>query len=168
MNVEQSGSRGDEDRKDGDNSPWERYARQILIPEWNEAVQKKLDCTHVTVVGAGGLGSPVLLYLAAAGIGELYFIDHDTVSLTNLNRQILYNESDIGASKAKAAAGHLTVLFEGVPRHWGRLVLRAGRQLLFLTHFHALHSSTRFRRLVSAECAFAVPLYQRGTYPFRR
>jgi len=87
----------------------ERYIRQLFIPGWNEKVQKKLACAHVTIAGAGGLGSPVLLYLAAVGIGEIHIIDRDTVSLSNLNRQILYHEGDIGASKARTAARHLSV-----------------------------------------------------------
>jgi len=92
----------------GGADPLERYRRQMQIPGWNGKIQKKLDCAHVTVAGAGGLGSPVLLYLAAAGIGELHLIDGDRVSLANLNRQILYQEGDVGSSKALTAARRLS------------------------------------------------------------
>lgn len=92
----------------GGADPLERYRRQMQIPGWNEGIQKRLDCAHVTVAGAGGLGSPVLLYLAAAGIGELHLIDGDRVSLANLNRQILYHEGDVGRSKARTAARRLS------------------------------------------------------------
>ncbi len=98
----------------GGTDPLERYRRQMQIPGWNGKIQKKLDCAHVTVAGAGGLGSPVLLYLAAAGIGELHLIDGDHVSLPNLNRQILYHEGDVGRSKARTAARRLSEFNSGL------------------------------------------------------
>jgi len=88
----------------------ERYSRQLHIPEWGEAQQKKLHTSRVTVVGAGGLGSPVLSYLTAAGVGHLHIVDNDSVSLSNLNRQVLYTEQDIGSDKAKRAAEKLSSL----------------------------------------------------------
>lgn len=90
--------------------PLERYRRQLAIDGWDREIQEKIQSAEVTVVGAGGLGSPVLLYLAAAGIGKIRIIDGDTVNLSNLNRQILYHESEIGMSKAKAAAGRINLL----------------------------------------------------------
>jgi adenylyltransferase/sulfurtransferase len=98
----------------GGAGPLERYRRQMQIPGWNGKIQKKLDCAHVTVAGAGGLGSPVLLYLAAAGVGELHLIDGGRVSLANLNRQILYHEGDIGRSKARTAAFRLSEFNSGI------------------------------------------------------
>jgi len=89
---------------------WERYTRQLNMRDWDSRAQKKLECSHVTVAGAGGLGSPVLLYLAAAGIGEIRIIDNDTVQLSNLNRQILYKEGDIGSYKTRSASGSLSEL----------------------------------------------------------
>ena len=86
----------------------ERYSRQILLPEIGESGQRKLSNSSVAVIGAGGLGSPVLLYLAAAGVGNIHIIDCDVVSESNLNRQILYNNSDIGKSKAVIAADIIT------------------------------------------------------------
>lgn len=82
---------------------FERYRRQIAIDGWGEKAQKKLSRARVTVVGAGGLGSPVLLYLAAAGVGYIRIIDEDRISLSNLNRQVLYGDELIGRSKAETA-----------------------------------------------------------------
>ena len=81
----------------------ERYKRNILLPEVGEEGQKKLAESRVLVVGAGGLGSPVSLYLAAAGVGTIGIADFDRVDVSNLQRQILYREQDIG--KAKATGG---------------------------------------------------------------
>ena len=87
-----------------------RYSRHILLPEVRRAGQERLKAAHVFVVGAGGLGSPVLLYLAAAGVGRISFIESDELDLTNLQRQILYNTGDVGSSKADAAAARLREL----------------------------------------------------------
>lgn len=84
-----------------------RYARHIALPEVGEAGQRLLHNARVLVIGAGGLGSPALLYLAAAGIGHLTLIDPDRVSLSNLQRQILYEEADIGRRKIDAARDRL-------------------------------------------------------------
>ncbi|WP_163708599.1 HesA/MoeB/ThiF family protein [Mangrovibacterium lignilyticum] len=81
----------------------ERYARQIMLPEIGGAGQEKLKQAKVLIVGAGGLGSPVALYLAAAGVGHLGLVDNDTVSLTNLQRQILYNTDVVGKAKVTHA-----------------------------------------------------------------
>jgi molybdopterin/thiamine biosynthesis adenylyltransferase len=80
-----------------------RYERQIIIPEVGAAGQAKLQASRVLVVGAGGLGSPILLYLSAAGIGTLGIADNDQVSATNLNRQILYTPENLGRSKVVTA-----------------------------------------------------------------
>ncbi len=81
----------------------ERYARQIILPELGEDGQQKLSKAHVLVVGAGGLGSPLLFYLAAAGVGEITIVDSDRVSLNNLHRQILYETADVDEKKVHAA-----------------------------------------------------------------
>jgi molybdopterin/thiamine biosynthesis adenylyltransferase len=80
-----------------------RYERQLVIPEVGAAGQAKLRASRVLVVGAGGLGSPILLYLAAAGVGTLGIADNDQVSATNLNRQILYMTENVGRSKVVTA-----------------------------------------------------------------
>jgi len=84
-----------------------RYKRQFLLPQIGVEGQKKLKAAKVLVVGAGGLGAPVMQYLAAAGLGTIGIIDFDTVEASNLHRQILFNESDIGRSKVKTATERL-------------------------------------------------------------
>jgi molybdopterin/thiamine biosynthesis adenylyltransferase/rhodanese-related sulfurtransferase len=83
---------------------YERYARQVSLPGLGEAGQEKLGQARVLVAGAGGLGSPVIQYLAAAGVGTLGIIDGDRVEISNLHRQLLYDMQDIGQLKAKVAA----------------------------------------------------------------
>src|SRR4051812_25227034 len=82
----------------------ERYSRHLIIPDVGMVGQKRLKNAKVLVVGAGGLGSPALLYLAAAGVGTLGILDFDTVDESNLQRQVIHGQSDIGKSKAMSAA----------------------------------------------------------------
>jgi molybdopterin/thiamine biosynthesis adenylyltransferase len=88
----------------------ERYARHLVLREIGGPGQQKLKAAKVLVVGAGGLGGPAALYLAAAGVGTLGLVDADTVSLSNLQRQILFETGDIGALKTEAAKKHLAAL----------------------------------------------------------
>jgi adenylyltransferase/sulfurtransferase len=83
--------------------PLERYNRQIMIGGFGEEGQKKLRKATVFIAGAGGLGSPAAIYLAAAGVGRLRIVDHDKVDLTNLNRQVLHWDKDIGGKKVGSA-----------------------------------------------------------------
>jgi adenylyltransferase/sulfurtransferase len=87
-----------------------RYFRQVILPEVGEEGQKKLSSARVLVVGTGGLGSPALYYLAAAGVGRLGILDHDTVEITNLQRQILHSEKDLGRPKTSSAVEKLRSL----------------------------------------------------------
>lgn len=87
-----------------------QYSRHLLLDEIGESGQKKLKAAKVLVIGAGGLGCPILQYLAAAGIGHLGIIDHDTIDVSNLQRQILFNHDDLGKNKAKVAAKKLSLL----------------------------------------------------------
>lgn len=82
----------------------DRYARHIVLREVGGAGQQRIQAAHVAVIGAGGIGCPVIEYLAAAGVGKLTVVDDDTVSLSNLQRQTLYRDTDVGQSKADVAA----------------------------------------------------------------
>ncbi|MDI7260146.1 MAG: HesA/MoeB/ThiF family protein [Thermodesulfobacteriota bacterium] len=92
----------------------ERYDRQIMIGEIGEEGQEKLKRSRVVIAGAGGLGSPIAIYLTAAGIGMIRMIDHDQVALSNLNRQILHWEEDIGKKKVDSARTKLRNLNRAV------------------------------------------------------
>ena len=85
----------------------ERYARHIVLPEIGGPGQQKLKRARVLVIGAGGLGAPVLQYLAAAGVGTLGIIDDDTVSLSNLQRQVIHDTPSVGLSKLESAKAAL-------------------------------------------------------------
>ncbi|MBX9724457.1 MAG: ThiF family adenylyltransferase, partial [Candidatus Obscuribacterales bacterium] len=84
-----------------------RYSRHILLPEINVEGQTKLKNSRVLVAGAGGLGSPALMYLAAAGVGTLGIAEFDTIELSNLQRQVLFQTNQVGQSKLKVAAERL-------------------------------------------------------------
>jgi adenylyltransferase/sulfurtransferase len=80
-----------------------RYSRHLILPEVGLAGQKKIKAASVLCIGAGGLGSPIAMYLAAAGIGKIGIVDFDTVDFSNLQRQILHTDADVGRSKAESA-----------------------------------------------------------------
>jgi molybdopterin/thiamine biosynthesis adenylyltransferase/rhodanese-related sulfurtransferase len=113
----------------------DRYARQTILREVGASGQARLAASSVLVVGAGGLGCPVLQYLAGAGVGRLLIVDHDTIEESNLHRQPLYGMPDIGKAKAEAAAAVLQRFNPGVeiesmverltPQNASKLVERA-------------------------------------------
>jgi adenylyltransferase/sulfurtransferase len=88
----------------------ERYARHIVLPDIGGAGQNAIKSAHMLVIGAGGIGSPVIQYLAAAGVGALTIVDDDVVSLSNLQRQTLYTTEDVGQPKAQVAAARVHAL----------------------------------------------------------
>src|SRR5687767_15698557 len=88
----------------------ERYARHIVLAEVGGAGQQRFKAARVLVVGAGGLGAPLCLYLAAAGIGTIGIVDDDRVTLSNLQRQVLHSTPRVGAPKVESAAATLTEL----------------------------------------------------------
>ncbi|MDZ4372908.1 MAG: HesA/MoeB/ThiF family protein [Phenylobacterium sp.] len=99
----------------------ERYARHLVLREVGGPGQQRLKAAHVLVVGAGGLGAPVSLYLAAAGVGRITLVDPDVVDRSNLQRQVIYTEADLGHPKAVASAERLTAMNPNV-RAEGRVV----------------------------------------------
>lgn len=88
----------------------ERYSRHLIIPEFNIEGQRRLKNSKVLVVGSGGLGSPLLLYLAAAGVGHIGIVDFDMVDDSNLQRQVLFTQADVGKPKVEAAADRIRAL----------------------------------------------------------
>ena len=105
-----------------------RYSRHILLDELDIAGQQRLLDSHALVIGAGGLGSPVALYLATSGVGTLTIVDHDTVDLTNLQRQIAHDLSRVGQPKATSAARSIAAINPDVRFH--ALTERADAQRL--------------------------------------
>src|SRR5260370_6091426 len=93
---------------------FERYARHLSLDEVGEEGKEKLLAARVLVVGAGGLGSPMLMYLAAAGVGTIGIVDNDTVDLTNLQRQIVHATERVGALKVESARATLAAVNDGI------------------------------------------------------
>jgi len=87
-----------------------RYSRQIMLPQMDIAGQQRLMQSHALIIGLGGLGSPVAMYLASAGVGQLTLVDFDVVDLSNLQRQIVHSHNDIGRAKVDSAADALHAL----------------------------------------------------------
>ncbi len=110
----------------------QRYARHIILPEIGGTGQAKLLDARVLVVGAGGLGAPVLLYLAAAGIGTIGVIDDDTVDLSNLQRQVIHDTGTIGVAKVDSAAARISAVNPDVTveRHHTRLTADNAMELI--------------------------------------
>ncbi|MGN2636259.1 adenylyltransferase/sulfurtransferase MoeZ [Nocardia takedensis] len=100
-----------------------RYSRHLIIPDVGVDGQKRLKNAKVLVIGAGGLGSPALLYLAAAGVGTLGIVEFDEVDASNLQRQIIHGESDIGRSKADSAQDSIREINSGVTVHLHKIRL---------------------------------------------
>ncbi|MCW3481783.1 molybdopterin-synthase adenylyltransferase MoeB [Neisseriaceae bacterium JH1-16] len=94
-----------------------RYSRHILLPEIDIEGQERLSSARALVVGAGGLGSPVALYLASAGVGTITIADDDVVELTNLQRQIAHDMTSLGVNKAESAAQHMRALNPDITVH---------------------------------------------------
>jgi molybdopterin/thiamine biosynthesis adenylyltransferase len=136
----------------------ERYARHIVLPEIGGPGQQALGRARVLVVGAGGLGAPVLLYLAAAGVGRLLLVDDDTVGLSNLQRQTIFVTADVGRTKAAAAAERLAALnpHVAVEPHVLRLDGEAAARLVPTADL-VLDGSDNFptRYLINAACVAA-------------
>lgn len=140
----------------------ERYQRHILLRDVGGPGQQKLKAARVLVIGAGGLGSPVLLYLAAAGVGTLGVIDDDTVALSNLQRQIVHTTGRVGTPKTESAAAAVEALNPHVTFRGHNERLTADNALAIISQYDIVadgcdNFATRF--LVNDACYFArVPL----------
>ena len=135
-----------------------RYKRHLLVKEIGGQGQQRLKGARVLIVGAGGLGSPLLMYLAAAGVGTIGIIDDDRVSVDNLQRQIAYKTSDVGALKAERAAALCRSLNPHVSVEAMPFRLTADNALSILSNFDIVadgsdNFSTRY--LVNDACYFA-------------
>ncbi|MGH7070576.1 MAG: HesA/MoeB/ThiF family protein [Acetobacteraceae bacterium] len=120
----------------------QRYSRHILLREVGGAGQAKLRAASVLVVGAGGLGSPLVLYLAAAGVGRIGIVDDDTVELSNLQRQIAHTTSELGAGKAASAAAAATALNPEVRVDIHPLRIGAGNALSLIGEYDLVCDGT--------------------------
>ncbi|HXU98905.1 MAG TPA: molybdopterin-synthase adenylyltransferase MoeB [Caulobacteraceae bacterium] len=140
----------------------ERYARHLVLREVGGAGQQALKAARVAIVGAGGLGAPAALYLAAAGVGALTLIDPDVVDVSNLQRQVLFATADVGAAKVEAAAARLAALNPHVEVKGARVSLGQGNAAELLAgHALVLDGTDDFatRLTVNAACVGAgIPL----------
>lgn len=136
----------------------ERYARHIVLKEVGGAGQRALLGAHVAVVGAGGIGSPVIQYLAAAGVGQLTVIDDDAVALSNLQRQVLFTTRDVGSTKVAMAANAVARLNRDVLVHPNdrRLTPDNARAFLAGTDLVVDGSDSFATRLAVADAALAL------------
>ncbi len=133
----------------------ERYSRHLLLPEMGEIGQRRLRAARVLVVGAGGLAAPALLYLAAAGVGHLTVIDDDDVEVSNLQRQVIHGEADLGTPKVESAARAVRDLNPDVEVTTVRDRLTADNALpLFAEHDVVVDSTDNFgtRYLINDAC----------------
>lgn len=136
----------------------ERYARHIVLRDVGGPGQQKLKAARVLIVGAGGLGAPVLMYLAAAGVGTLGVIDDDHVALSNLQRQVIYSTGEVGAWKVESAARAVAGLNPDITVETHKARLTAANALdLIAAHDLVVDGTDNFatRYLVNDACYFA-------------
>jgi molybdopterin/thiamine biosynthesis adenylyltransferase len=105
-----------------------RYSRHILLDEWGVEGQERVNASHALIIGAGGLGSPVALYLASAGVGRFSLVDHDHVDVTNLQRQIAHTQARVGQPKVESLRAAMTAINPDV--HISTHAIRADASLL--------------------------------------
>lgn len=136
----------------------ERYARHLVLAEVGGPGQQALSRARVLIVGAGGVGAPAALYLAAAGVGTLGLVDDDAVALSNLQRQVLFSTDDVGRPKVGAAAARLAGLNPGVAvRTWRERLTSENSLRLIGEHDVVIDGTDDFatRHLVNAACVAA-------------
>ncbi|MGE0713849.1 MAG: ThiF family adenylyltransferase [Alphaproteobacteria bacterium] len=140
----------------------ERYARHVILDEVGEEGQARLLAARVLVVGAGGLGAPVLLYLAAAGVGHLTVVDPDTVDLSNLQRQVIHQTATVGMAKAESAKAAIARLNPDIAVETIVGRVEAGNAARLIAGHHVVVDGTdnfAARYLLNDACYFAgVPL----------
>jgi len=148
----------------------DRYERHIRLKEVGLTGQEKLSMAKVLVIGAGGLGCPALQYLAAAGVGTIGIVDHDTVSLSNLQRQILYTEADLNDNKAITAKRKLEQLNSEIKVHAHPIALTAVNCITLLKNYDMVIDGTdnfTTRYLISdATCQLEIPMIYGSLYKF--
>src|SRR5687767_1218252 len=133
----------------------ERYSRHLVLREIGVAGQEKLKAARVLIIGAGGLGAPSALYLAASGVGTLGVVDFDRVDVSNLQRQVLYDTASVGAPKAQAARERLLALNPQIELVAHQVELRSDNVLdLFRRYDLVLDGTDRFgtRYLANDAC----------------
>jgi molybdopterin/thiamine biosynthesis adenylyltransferase len=136
----------------------DRYARHLVLREVGGVGQAKIRSSRVLVIGAGGLGSPAALYLAAAGVGTLGLVDDDTVSLSNLQRQILFRTADVGRGKVEVGAAALKALNPGIEIKSHPVRITAANAMALIADYDiVLDGSDNFatRFLLNDACFFA-------------
>ncbi len=140
----------------------ERYARHLVLREIGGPGQQALKTARIALVGAGGLGAPASLYLAAAGVGHIRLIDPDVVDLSNLQRQVIYGEADLGQAKVASSAAHLLALNPNVEIDPVQARLDEANAAALLSGFDLVLDGTddfATRFAVNAACvALAIPL----------
>lgn len=151
-----------------DDAQAKRYHRQVLLPEIGEEGQRRLSNARVLVIGAGGLGSPLLQYLASAGVGTIGIVEFDRVEESNLHRQVLFTEADIGKSKAHAAAALLRSQNADIKINVHELYLTAATALQVLDGYDIVADGSDnlpTRYLVNDACVLAAkPLVSGAIY----
>ena len=148
-----------------------RYQRHLTLPGFGEAAQLKLKAAKVLVVGAGGLGCPVLQYLAAAGVGTIGIVDDDEVSRSNLQRQILYTDAEVGQPKAELAAQKLQAMNPGINCIACRVRLEVGNALELIEAYDLVVDGSdnyETRYLINDACVLSgKPLVYGALYTFQ-
>ncbi|HHY48379.1 MAG TPA: thiamine biosynthesis protein ThiF, partial [Alphaproteobacteria bacterium] len=133
-----------------------RYARHLVLKGVGGEGQQKLKSARVLIVGAGGLGSPAIAYLAAAGVGTLGILDHDNVALSNLQRQVIHRTADIGLTKAASAQAFVAALNPNVIVETHAVRIDASNARLLTGRFDLVLDGTdnfETRRVVAEACA---------------
>ena len=142
-----------------------RYARHLMLPEIGEEGQKKILSSRVLVVGAGGLGSPVMLYLAAAGVGTIGVIDADVVDLSNLQRQVIHQTKDLGIPKVESAKEKIMAINPAVTVETYHEFLTPANALSIIDGYDFIVSCTdnlAAKALVSDTCVAAGKAFSHG------